>query len=74
MPRLINMLDIAWNLTEPAQTMMRVSDAQREVFLADHQLMLDAFTRNDVEALREATSAHEDHLTAAMGRMIDLAD
>lgn len=71
MPRLLNMLDIAWNLTEPAQAMMRIGDAERATFLEDHRLILDAFTRNDAETLRTVTTAHEERLTTAMSQIVD---
>ena len=50
MPRLLHMLDIAWNLTEPVQTMMRTTEEDRAGMREDHQLMLDAFVARDAEA------------------------
>ena len=47
MPRLLHMLEIAWNLTEPVQTMMRVSAEDRAELRADHEEMLDAFVARD---------------------------
>lgn len=69
MPRLLHMLEIAWNLTEPVQTMMRVSEQERADFRADHQEMLDAFVAGDSERLHLAASVHHQRLTACIERM-----
>jgi DNA-binding GntR family transcriptional regulator len=71
MPRLLHMLDIAWNLTEPVQTMMRTSEKDRAAMRADHQLMLDAFVARDAEALKAVAEAHHDRLTACIARIGD---
>ena len=69
MPRLLHMLDIAWNLTEPVQTMMRTTEQDRAAMRADHQLMLDAFVARDAEALKAAAEAHHHRLTACIARI-----
>jgi DNA-binding GntR family transcriptional regulator len=69
MPRLLHMLDIAWNVTEPVQTMMRVSDEERLEMRADHQAMLDAFVARDAGALRSAAEAHHERLTVCIARI-----
>jgi DNA-binding GntR family transcriptional regulator len=66
MPRLLHMLDIAWNLTEPVQAMMRTSEADRVGMREDHQEMLDAFTARDAERMKAAAEAHHDRLTACI--------
>lgn len=71
MPRLLHMLDIAWNLTEPVQTMMRTTEQDRVGMREDHQLMLDAFVARDAEALKAAAEAHHDRLTACIARIGD---
>jgi DNA-binding GntR family transcriptional regulator len=71
MPRLLHMLDIAWNLTEPVQTMMRTTEEDRAGMRADHQQMLDAFVARDAEALKAAADAHHDRLTACIARIGD---
>jgi DNA-binding GntR family transcriptional regulator len=71
MPRLLHMLEIAWNLTEPVQTMMRVTEAEREEMRADHQTMLDAFVARDAARLREASRQHHERLTACIARLGD---
>jgi DNA-binding GntR family transcriptional regulator len=69
MPRLLHMLDIAWNLTEPVQTMMRTTEEDRAGMREDHQLMLDAFVARDAEALKSAADAHHERLTACIARI-----
>jgi DNA-binding GntR family transcriptional regulator len=69
MPRLLHMLDIAWNLTEPVQTMMRTTEEDRAGMREDHQLMLDAFVARDADALRSAADAHHERLTACIARI-----
>jgi DNA-binding GntR family transcriptional regulator len=69
MPRLLHMLDIAWNVTEPVQTMMRVSSQEREEMAADHEEMLAAFEARDAERLKAAAQAHHARLTACITRL-----
>lgn len=71
MPRLLHMLDIAWNLTEPVQTMMRVTEDERGQMRTDHQVMLDAFVARDAARLREVSGEHHDRLTACIARLGD---
>ncbi len=71
MPRLLHMLDIAWNLTEPVQTMMRTTEEDRAGMREDHQLMLAAFVARDADALKAAADAHHDRLTACIARIGD---
>ena len=69
MPRLLHMLEIAWNLTEPAQTMMRVTPEQRLEMRADHQEMLDAFVARDGERMRTAALVHHQRLTSCIAHI-----
>ena len=71
MPRLLHMLDIAWNLTEPVQTMMRTTEQDRAGMREDHQQMLDAFVARDAETLKAVAEAHHDRLTACIARLGD---
>ena len=71
MPRLLHMLDIAWNLTEPVQTMMRTTEEDRAGMREDHQHMLDAFVARDAEALKAVAEAHHNRLTACIARIGD---
>ena len=69
MPRLLHMLDIAWNLTEPVQRMMRTTEQDRAGMREDHQQMLDAFIARDAETLKAVAEAHHDRLTACISRL-----
>lgn len=69
MPRLLHMLDIAWNLTEPAQTMMRVSSEERAQMRVDHEEMLAAFVARDGERMREVALVHHQRLTTCIARI-----
>mgnify|MGYP002653053511 CR=1 FL=1 len=61
MYRLLHMLESAWNVTEPVQSMVHVSPVDRAELHADHRAMLEAFLAGDVEAL-VLTHGHEDHI------------
>ena len=69
MPRLLHMLDIAWNLTEPAQTMMRVSAQERAAMRVDHEEMLEAFVGGSSERLREVATTHHGRLAQCIARI-----
>ena len=69
MPRLLHMLDIAWNLTEPAQTMMRVSAQERAAMRVDHEQMLEAFVGGSPERLREVATTHHGRLAQCIARI-----
>ncbi len=69
MPRLLHMLVIAWNLTEPAQTMMRVTPEDRTAMQADHQEMLEAFVARDAERLKNCARRHHARLTVCISRI-----
>jgi DNA-binding GntR family transcriptional regulator len=69
MPRLLHMLDIAWNVTEPVQTMMRVSAEERTAMTRDHELMLAAFVGRDAERLKAAAEEHHQRLTVCVSRL-----
>lgn len=71
MPRLLHMVEIAWNVTEPAQTMMRVTEEERVDLAADHEAMLDAFLVGDVAALIETAAAHHARLTTCVARGVE---
>lgn len=71
MPRLLHMLEIAWNLTEPVQTMMRVSAEDRAELRADHEEMLNAFVARDAAWLTAVAAAHHSRLTACISSLSD---
>ncbi|MEV4349763.1 GntR family transcriptional regulator [Actinoplanes sp. NPDC049596] len=66
MRRLLHMLDMAWNMTEPLQPMSHVDDAARELLHADHAGMLTAFCARDAESLIAVFAAHHHRLQAAI--------
>lgn len=69
MPRVLNMLQIAWNLTEPAQAMLRVSEVERKAFHEEHEAMLALFVAGDGEGLRALVTSHHEHVTAAVAKL-----
>lgn len=69
MPRLLHMVDIAWNLTEPVQTMMRVTDGERAALELDHVELLEAFLDRDVDRLQRLATEHHQRLTQAISRI-----
>lgn len=69
MPRLLHMLDIAWNLTEPVQTMMRISEPERAAMREDHERMLEAFVARDAEQLSALAAEHHERLMEAVARL-----
>lgn len=66
MPRLLGMLKTAWNLTEPAQTMNRVSAQTQHELREDHTRMLAAFVARDATTLRAIGAMHHDRLKSAL--------
>ncbi|WP_249997927.1 GntR family transcriptional regulator [Actinoplanes sp. M2I2] len=69
MRRLLHMLDLAWNQTEPLQPMSHLGSAEREVLHADHAGMLAAFCARDAEALTAVFAAHHHRLQTAIGAL-----
>ncbi|MFI6866976.1 GntR family transcriptional regulator [Nocardia sp. NPDC050406] len=69
MPRLVHMLEYAWNITEPVQPMVHVTTADRVVLHADHRRQLDAFLARDAEALLRATEQHSARMTAILDQL-----
>ena len=63
------MLEIAWNLTEPVQTMMRVTEEERVQMQGDHEQMLEAFVSRDAERLTSLAETHHARLTACIARI-----
>ena len=71
MPRLLHMLDIAWNVTEPVQTMMRVTGEDRDAMRQDHEEMLAAFVARDADRLKAVAELHHQRLTACITSLSD---
>lgn len=71
MHRLLHMLESAWNVTEPVQSMVHVSHAERADLHADHRAMLEAFLAGDVDvllALSEQLAARLNAVIATLPR------
>ncbi len=66
MHRLLHMYESAWNITEPARPMSRVSDSGRSVFYDDHDRMVAAFLARDADALVAESDEHYAHLRDAI--------
>ncbi|WP_433724706.1 GntR family transcriptional regulator [Nocardia sp. CA-129566] len=60
--RLLHMLESAWNVTEPVQSMVHIGRADRVRLHTDHALMLDAFMARDVDRLLLAAERHHSRL------------
>lgn len=66
MPRLLHMLTIARNLTEPDQAMARIGPQAREALRDDHAAMLAAYVAGDVEEVCRLAAAHQARLTLSL--------
>lgn len=64
MPRLLHMLKLVADLTEPSQAMGLLSPQQRAHLQTDHTGMLEAFRQRDGAQLSAAARAHHGKLTA----------
>jgi DNA-binding GntR family transcriptional regulator len=71
MQRLLRMYESAWNITEPARPMARVSDVGRSQFHADHDRMIEAFVARDAERLIAESTDHYEHLREAIAVFAD---
>lgn len=69
MYRLLHMLESAWNVTEPVQSMVHVSAADRLDLHADHTEMLDGFLAGDVERLLTAAEVHAQRLNTVIATL-----
>ena len=69
MHRLLYMLETAWNMTEPVQSMVHVTRSDRELLHADHCAMLDAFLIGDVETLIDTSQRHAQRLNAVIATL-----
>jgi len=66
MHRLLRMLGIAWNMTEPLQPVAYLPEAQRAALHADHAEMLAAFVARDAQALIRTCTAHHHRLRSSI--------
>jgi DNA-binding GntR family transcriptional regulator len=69
MRRLLQLLDSAWNMTEPWQPMTHLDYEERVLLHADHAGMLAAFCARDADALTAVFAEHHHRLQAAIGAL-----
>lgn len=69
MHRLLHMLEGAWNVTEPVQSMVHVSPADRAELHADHRAMLEAFLAGDADRLLAVSAQHATRLNAVIATL-----
>lgn len=67
MPRLLHMLRVAWNITEPTRAMGRVAHDDRVRLRDDHERMLAAYVGRDADLLLGLAQEHTSHIEAGMG-------
>ena len=68
------MYGAAWNLTEPARPMARVSRAGWALLHEEHQHMVDAFVARESAALVFLSGQHYEHLREAIEGLRDDPD
>ncbi|MYR08733.1 FCD domain-containing protein [Gordonia sp. SID5947] len=66
MPRLLNMFEATWNLTEPFQVMRAVGPATQEALNDDHAKLLDGFAARDTAVVLEVGQLHHRRLESAI--------
>lgn len=67
--RLLHMLESAWNITEPVQSMVHVAPSARAALHADHREMVDAFVAGDVEQLLTVAELHAQRLNSVIATL-----
>lgn len=69
MHRLLRMLESAWNVTEPVQSMVHVAPSDRAQLHVDHCEMVTAFLAGDVEQLLTVAEIHAQRLNAVIATL-----
>lgn len=69
MHRLLHMLEAAWNVTEPVQSMVHVGREERAQLHADHGAMLAAFLAGDAARLLATSEEHAARLNAVIATL-----
>jgi DNA-binding GntR family transcriptional regulator len=69
MHRLLHMLESAWNVTEPVQSMVHVTADERSALHADHRHMVEAFVVGDVEHLLTTAELHAQRLNSVIATL-----
>ena len=67
--RLLHMLESAWNITEPVQSMVHVTPSHRAALHVDHRQMVDAFLVGDVEELLTVAEVHAQRLNSVIATL-----
>ncbi|MEU8897304.1 GntR family transcriptional regulator [Nocardia sp. NPDC048505] len=67
--RLLHMLESAWNVTEPVQSMVHIARADRALLHTDHALMLAAFLAGDTERLLLLAGQHHRRLETVIATL-----
>jgi DNA-binding GntR family transcriptional regulator len=70
MLRLLQLLESAWNVTEPVQPMVHLTRADRMRLHTDHALMLDAFLAGDAERLIAVARRHHRRLEQVIATLL----
>ena len=66
MPRLIHMIELVWNITEPIQPMAHIPQRDRDDLHGEHREMLEAFLARDRNRLLAITRQHMDELESTV--------
>ncbi len=69
MHRLLHMLESAWNVTEPVQSMVHVTVDERTALHADHRRMVESFLAGDVELLLTTAELHAQRLNSVIATL-----
>ncbi|MGE2836938.1 GntR family transcriptional regulator [Mycobacterium sp. SMC-4] len=69
MHRLLHMLEMAWNVTEPVQPMVHTSPADRVLLQHDHDDMLAAFVAGDSAQLLATAQRHAKRLNEVIATL-----
>ncbi|PXX56480.1 GntR family transcriptional regulator [Nocardia tenerifensis] len=67
--RLLHMLESAWNVTEPVQSMVHISRGDRVRLHTDHASMMDAFLARDVDRLLLVAERHHRRLETVIATL-----
>lgn len=67
--RLLHMLESAWNVTEPVQSMVHIDRRDRVRLHTDHAHMLEAFLARDVDRLLVLAEQHHRRLEAVIATL-----
>ncbi|GAB89977.1 GntR family transcriptional regulator [Gordonia rhizosphera] len=66
MPRLLNMFENTWNLTEPFQVMRATGIDTQEALNDDHAALLEGFAARDVDSVLTVAQVHHRRLESAI--------